>query len=114
MSNLKHQLPKHPSQPIKIIKGKGEVSYRLVKEFKRVPLNKDNLKNMLVYWVVVWSSNQTTGGATIVSKPVFEKRRIYVRDDGSIRTYKQVGLNYDDLFYVIENREQIAKALMED
>jgi len=101
MSKIKRGKTQHPNQPDKIHKDKrNEVTYRLIKEFKRVPVQSMGNGNYYAYWLVQWSSNQSQGGTAIPSPVVLEKRRIYIRKDGTIRTSKLAGWTREDLAYL--------------
>lgn len=93
---IQRQETPHPTQG----KTPAQITYRLIKEYKREPLNEGNTQNQIVWWIVQWCRSET---------PVLEKRRIYVSSKtGSLKTYKQMpwnladfkwfGLNYQDIF----------------
>ena len=79
------------------------ITYRLIKEFRREPLNDDNTRNMVVWWVVQWCR---------CPEIVLEKRRIYVSSKtGQLKTYKQMPWNLKDLKWLSENWAEILEAL---
>ena len=84
----------------------GQVTHRVIREWKRVRINKDGkpTDNYMVYWVIHWSSAPTPG---------LEKRRIYQRKDGSIRTDQAVYWTLDDLKWLADNQDEIIAALRE-
>lgn len=99
MPRIKRQKSKHPNQR----KSPDTITYRVIKEFKRVPITgPTNNGNFYVLWVVHWAN---------ASSPVFEKRRIYVRKDGITKTYKLAGLNYEDYSWLTENWTAVVEAL---
>jgi len=109
MGNIKRQKSQHPTQPKQI--RKELVSYRLVKEFKRTPLNEGNQKNQIVFWVVQWSGQELQDGSFSQPPVVFEKRRIYIKADGTITTYGLCGLTAEDLKWIAENWQSICEAV---
>lgn len=59
-------------------------------------------KNLIRLWVVQWHSG----------KPVLEKRRIWVdQKDGVEKPRKMVGMNIEDLNYIVEHQQEIADIL---
>lgn len=98
---IKRKPTPHPTQT----KTPEVITYRVLKEFRRDKLTYNAKQNWVVYWVVQWS-NQTA--------PVFEKRRIYVLKNGTIRTYKVMGLTQDDIQWMYEYLDDIADAVQVD
>jgi hypothetical protein len=99
MPRIKRQKSKHPNQR----KSPDTITYRVIKEFKRVPITgKTNNGNFYVLWCVHWCNSET---------PVFEKRRLYVRKDGVTRVYKLAGLNYEDYSWLTQNWTAVVEAL---
>lgn len=95
---MQRQATPHPTQ----MKTPEVITYRVIKEFSRRPLNENNTANQVVIWVIQWC-NQT--------EPVLEKRRIYIRADGTIRTYKQMPWTMEDFIWIDANRKDICEAL---
>ena len=93
---------KHPTQPDDINATKRPVTYRLIREFKRTPLSEFNTANQVVIWVVQWCQQE---------RPVLERRRLYVRKDGVVRTYQLMGFTLEDLQFVLAHGQEIADAL---
>ena len=100
MPHIKREGKQHPRQT----KTPDVISYRLIHEFKREPLNEDNPNNLIVWWIVQWCRQDL---------PVFEKRRIYKRLDGKIKTYKQCPLHAGDIEWITANKAEIEKHLSE-
>ena len=98
MAHIKRGKSKHPRQT----KTPEVITYRLIHEFKREPLNEDNTSNQIVWWIVEWCRS---------GSPVFEKRRIYKRKDGVTRTCKQMPLNIEDIEWIADNFDEIQKHL---
>ena len=74
------------------------ISYRLIREYKRIPVSESNPRNCHIFWVVQWS-HQT--------KPQFEKRRVYLSTKGEIKPYKLSGITQEDLEYILSIADQI-------
>lgn len=75
---------------------------RLIKEFRREPNNPKNPRNQIVWRVCQWSSSPV---------PWFEKRKVYVKKDGTEQNYKMMGLGLDDLAFVSAHWGEILEAL---
>jgi len=101
MSGLKRGTSEHPAQT----KTPEAITYRLIREFKREPLNSKNTRNLIVWWVVQWCKSETA---------VLEKRRIYVSSKtGLLKTYKQMPWNLEDLKWMAINQNEIVEALQQ-
>jgi len=61
-------------------------------------------KNLIRLWIVCWGKG----------KPVLEKRRVWIDVDGTEKPRKMVGMNNDDLKYIINNQETITSILQGD
>jgi hypothetical protein len=57
--------------------------------------------NLIRLWVVQWGSGT----------PVLEKRRVWIDKDGTEKPRKMVGLDTDDLNYIVEHQYEIANIL---
>lgn len=91
----------HLNQPI-LNAEKKQISYRLIKEYKREPLNEKNTQNMIVWWIVAWGQGPE----------VLEKRRIYVSSKtGILKTYKQMPWHIQDMKWLSENFADIVDTL---
>lgn len=95
---MKRQKTKYPLQA----KMKIKPDMRLIKEFRREPYNPKNTQNQIVWRVCHWSSSPV---------PWFEKRKVYVRKDGTECNYKMMGLGVDDWAFVSAHWQEICEAL---
>lgn len=112
--DIKREKTKHPNQPTKIHNTTEKaVTYRLIREFQRVPITADNKQNFFVFWVVQWQGYETADGRIVTPEPQFEKRRIYVCKSGDIRTHKICGLSPEDLAWFARNYKEIMEALQQ-
>lgn len=111
MSEIKRNKPQHQTQPVSFRKKKGEITYRLIREFKRVPLNDGNRHNYIVFWVVQWNGQELKDGTFSQPPIVFEKRKIYIRSDGKIITYKLLGWTAEDFVWLRNNWNEVCEAV---
>ena len=93
---------RHPTQHPNQTKNDGPITYRVIKEFKRESRNIKNPANMISYRVIQWCKQD---------HPTLEKRRVYVRQDGSLKTEKIVGFTLIDLQWFLANAQEIADAM---
>jgi len=95
-----------PNQPEDIHKKEpGKVTHRMIKEFKRVLVNTEkDTKNYYWYAVLQWSSSPSV---------TLEKRRIYVKNDGSITTGKACGFTLEDWIWMAQFQTEITEALQQ-
>ncbi len=86
------------------IKNDTPITCRVIREFKREDSTVKNQANKITFRVEQWCK-QTT--------PTFVKRKIYVRQDGSLKSEKIIGLNLEDLKWLLANAQEIADALQQ-
>jgi hypothetical protein len=74
-------------------------------EFKVLKVLKEEHKddhNLIRLWIVKWN---------MASRPVLEKRRIWIDKHGDENTRKAVGLSLEDVDYITQNQEEISRIL---
>ena len=97
---MQRQPTKHPTQT----KRPKVVNYRVIREWKREHMNglDRDYGNFIVWWVVQWTRQE---------KLTLEKRRLYIRKDGGVKTYQCLGWNQADMEWMKEHRAEIEEAL---
>lgn len=76
-----------------------EITCDVIKLFKSDPIDANNRADL---HVVKWSSGR---------ERVLEKRRVWVREDGSVHFRQLVGMTASDLDFVFKHQQEIEQAL---
>ena len=77
----------------------SDVSFKILKVFRSDKVDERNAMDLMA---IIW---------TRCGKPVLEKRRSYRCKNGDVRLRKLVGMNADDIRFILAHAEEISKLL---
>jgi hypothetical protein len=77
----------------------SDVSFKILKVFRSDKVDERNAMDLMA---IVW---------TRCGKPVLEKRRSYCCKNGDVRLRKLVGMNADDIRFILAHAEEISQLL---